>query len=190
MLFNSSVMQQRFIKLHPKSKNKLKSMVLESAQDGAYRVSNRIKAILLNSDGRSSSQIAEVLNVSREITSKWLKTFEEQGVDGLLEGHRSGRPPKLSEVEKIILCDIVDSGPVAYGYSTGVWTSKVISDVICSEFGISYHPGHVRKLLAECGYSIQSPKRLLAAADKEKRDKWVSSSYQYLKKRRGPKDAV
>ncbi len=180
-------MQQRFIELHPKTKNKLQAMALESARDGAYRVSNRIKAVLLNNNGKSSSEIAKVLNVTREITSKWLKTYEQQGVDGLLERPRSGRPGKLSEVEKIILCDIVDSGPVAYGYSTGVWTSAVISEVIRDEFGIVYHPGHVRKLLNEFGYSVQSPKRLLAAADKEKRDKWVLSSYQQLKKRPVPK---
>ena len=182
-------MQQRFIELHPKTKNALQAMALESAQDGAYRVSNRIKAIILNHDGKTSSEIAEVLNVTREATSNWLKTYEQQGVDGLLEGHRPERPGKLSEVQKIILCDIVDSGPVAYGYSTGVWTSTVISEVIRDEFDVDYHPGHVRKLLAEFGYSVQSPKRLLAAADKEKRDKWILSSYQSLKKRPASKAA-
>lgn len=183
-------MQQRFIELHPKTKNVLRAMVLESAKDGAYRVSNRIKAVLLNVDGKTSGEISRTLNVSREIASKWLRTYEQQGVDGLLEGHRPGRPGRLSEVEKIILCDIVDSGPVAYGYSTGVWTSTVISEVIRDEFGVDYHAGHVRKLLAEFGYSVQSPKRLLAAADKEKRDKWVMSSYQHLKKRPATKAVV
>jgi transposase len=183
-------MQQRFIDLHPKTRNKIHSLVLESAQDGAYRVANRFKAILLNSDGKTSGEIANVLNVSRVITSKWLRTYEQQGIDGLLEGARSGRPGKLSEVQKIILCDIIDSGPVAYGYSTGVWTSAVIADVIETEFEISYHPGHVRKLLTEFGFSVQSPKRLLAAADKEKRDKWTSRSYLDLKKTLAPADVV
>lgn len=54
-------MQQRFINLHPKTKNVLQSMALESARDGAYRVSNRIKAILLNDDGKTSGEIADVL---------------------------------------------------------------------------------------------------------------------------------
>lgn len=179
-------MQQRFIELHPKTRNKIHALALESAQDGAYRVANRFKAILLNSDGKTSSEIANVLNVSRVITSQWLKTYEQQGVDGLLEGHRSGRPGKLSEVQKIILCDIIDSGSVAYGYTTGVWTSNIIANVIESEFNVSYHPGHVRKLLAEFGFSVQSPKRLLAAADKEKRDKWTSQSYLALKKTLAP----
>lgn len=183
-------MQQRFVNLHPKTKTNLRVMALESAQDGAYRVSNRIKAVLLNGDGKSSSEIATILNVSREITSKWLKIYEQQGVDGLLEGHRPGRPTRLSDVQKIILCDIVDSGPVAYGYSTGVWTSTVIAEVIREEFSVDYHPGHVRKLLAEFGYSVQSPKRLLASADKEKRDKWEQSSYQHLKKRPDRREVV
>lgn len=183
-------MQQRFIELHPKTKNKLQSLALESAQDGAYRVANRIKAVLLNSDGQTSGEIANVLNVTRVIASQWLKTYEQKGFDGLLEGHRSGRPGKLTELQKIILCDIIDSGPVAYGYSTGVWTSNVIANVIEEEFDIVYHPGHVRKLLAEFGFSVQSPKRLLAAADKDKRDKWTSRSYLDLKKTLAPADAV
>jgi hypothetical protein len=45
------------------------------------------------------------------------------------------------------LGDILDSGPVAYGLDTGIWTSPIIAWVIEQEFGVHYHPGHVRKLL-------------------------------------------
>jgi transposase len=176
-------MQQRFINLHPRTKNKLITMQLESAKDGAYRVSRRIHSILLNNEKRTSSEIANIVGASREKVSEWLKIYSHQGIDGLMEGQRTGRPTRFSDVDKIILCDIIDSGPIAYGYQTGVWTSSVIADVIKYEFGISYHPGHVRKLLQEFGFSVQSPTRLLAAADKEKKDKWISISYPNLKKR-------
>jgi hypothetical protein len=36
---------------------------------------------------------------------------------------------------------------VAYGLDNGVWTSPMIAWVMEEEFGIKYHPGHVRKLL-------------------------------------------
>ena len=55
----------------------------------------------------------------------------------------------------------LDSGPVAYGLDTGVWTSPLITHVIAEEFGVSYHPGHVRKLLYTMGFSVQRPQRLL-----------------------------
>jgi hypothetical protein len=41
-------------------------------------------------------------------------------VDGLLEGHRSGRPLELTPAQCKQLDDILDSGPVAYGLDTGI----------------------------------------------------------------------
>jgi transposase len=176
-------MQQRFIELHPRTKNKLHTMQLESAKDGAYRVSRRIHSVLLNNERRTSSEIARIVGATRVKVSEWLKIYAHQGIEGLMEGQRTGRPARISDVDKIILCDIIDSGPIAYGYQTGVWTSSIISEVINCEFGITYHPGHVRKLLQGFGFSVQSPTRLLAAADKEKKERWISISYPNLKKK-------
>lgn len=158
-------------------------MKRESSADGAHRVATRIHAVLLNHDKYTSGEIAKALNVSLSGVSEWLKIYTEKGVDGLLEGRRSGRPSLLSDVDKILLCDIIDSGPIAYGYVSGLWTSIRIADVIDQEFGIRYHPGHVRKLLSDFGFSVQSPKRVLALADKEKQAKWVSETYPTVKKK-------
>lgn len=176
-------MNPRFINLHPRTKDKLIKMMRESAADGAYRVSSRIHAVLLNNEQKTSGEIAKILNVSLSGVSDWLKTYEGQGIDGLLEGERSGRPSRLSDFQKTLICDIIDSGPIAYGLSTGVWTSSIISQIIEDEFNVKYHPGHVRKLLQEFGFSVQSPARLLAAADNEKRQKWISNTYPNIKKK-------
>ncbi len=155
----------------------------ESAKDGADRVSKRIHSVLLNGEGRTSGEISQVLHASREKVSEWLKIYDHQGIDGLLEGKRTGRPARLTDVKKILLCDIIDSGPVAYGLMTGIWTSRTIAEIIEWEFDITYHQGHVRKLLQDFGFSVQTPKRLLAAADAEKRDRWVSQTYPEIKKK-------
>lgn len=176
-------MTPRFIKLHSRTKKRLIRLQREAATDGAYRVSNRIRAVLLNHDERTSGQIAQVLDTSRSRVSEWLKTYEEQGIDGLKEGQRSGRPSHLSELQKIMLCDIVDSGPIAYGLVSGIWTAKIISGVIAEEFNVEYHQGHVWKLLQDFGFSVQSPKRLLAKADDGKRQKWIKKIYPKIKKK-------
>lgn len=176
-------MRQRYIDLHPRTKKKLTVMMRESASDGAYRVSKRIHAVLLSHEKNTSSEIAKTLMASPSGVSKWLKTYSGQGVDGLREGYRCGRPSRLSDLNKILLCDIIDSGPIAYGYISGLWTSIRIAEVILEEFGIHYHPGHVRKLLQEFGFSVQSPKRVLARADKEKQAKWKKETYPSIKKK-------
>ena len=81
------------------------------------------------------------------------------------------------------LQDILDSGPVAYGLETGIWTSPVISRVIGDEFNRHYHPGHVRKLLKELGYSVQRPTTRLVQADPDRKIRWVRYTYPRLKKK-------
>lgn len=180
-------MHARFLKLHHRTEDKLIRDKKAAERDGAYRVATRIHAVLLNNDGKTSGEIAFLLKRPQSCVCEWLKNYEEFGYEGLLEGHRSGRPPGLSESHQIALGDIIDSGPVAYGFLSGVWTSPMIARVIQEEFGREYHPGHVRKLLSQMGFSVQRPKRLLAKADPQSQNRWRRYTYPNIKKKRGTK---
>lgn len=176
-------MQPRILQLHHNTAIKLQKLKTEAEQLGEYRVAKRIHAILLNANGHTSGSISNLLNSSRSRVSEWLQIFEAHGYDGLLEGHRCGRPNCLSEKQKTILSDIVDSGPIAYGYLSGVWTSIMLTEVIANEFNIIYHSGHVRKILYDMNYSLQRPKRVLANADPVKQNKWKRYTYPNIKKK-------
>jgi transposase len=89
----------------------------------------------------------------------------------------------LTERQGKQLGDLIDSGPVAYGLESGVWTSPMIAWVIAEEFGVHYHPGHVRKLLHSLGYSVQRPRRRLARANAWEQDRWHRHTYPNLKKK-------
>jgi transposase len=177
-------MVPRVLHLHWSTYRRLARLRGQAEQEGAYRVAKRIHAVMLNSDGRSSGEIAHLLNAPRSRVSEWLANYETYGVEGLLEGFRSGRPALLSSVQLTDLADIVDSGPVAYGFDCGVWTSPMIARVIDEQFGLRYHPGHVRKLLHRLDFSVQRPRRLLARADAVARERWVRKTYPNLKKKR------
>lgn len=155
----------------------------EAEEDGEYRVARRLHAVVLNMEGNTSIKVADVLKAPRSKVSEWLKLYAVYGVEGLLEGHRSGRPSELSKQQITEITDIVDSGPVSYGFTSGVWTSPMITRVIHDEFGVQYHPGHVRKILHEIGFSVQRPKRMLAKADEEKRSRWIRYLYPNIKKK-------
>ncbi|OGT68508.1 MAG: hypothetical protein A3H43_05925 [Gammaproteobacteria bacterium RIFCSPLOWO2_02_FULL_42_9] len=176
-------MQPRILKLHPNTAIKLKKLKMTAEQSGEYRVAKRIHAVLLNASGHTSGSISNLLHSPRSRVSAWLQIFEAYGYDGLLEGHRGGRPQGLSEKQKTILSDIIDSGPVAYGYLSGVWTSLMLTGVIANEFHRTYHPGHVRKILYDMTYSLQRPKRVLANADPDKQNKWRRYTYPNIKKK-------
>jgi transposase len=176
-------MQARVITHHWKRKESLLGLKRQAERDGQTRVARRLHAIVLNMDGHSSGKIATVLDVARSNVSQWLANYERDGLEALMEGHRCGRPSGLVSAHLKSLKDIIDSGPVAYGFTGGVWTSAMVTRVIAEEFGRTYHPGHVRKILYALDYSVQRPKRLLARADSGKRRRWVRSTYPDIKKK-------
>lgn len=180
-------MRPRLLYLHPKTYSRLIRLSKEAEQDGAYRVARRLQAVVLNAEGRTSGELATILKAPRSKVSEWLSLYQSHGVEGLLEGYRSGRPPALTEMQRQQLGDILDSGPVAYGLDTGIWTSPMIAWLIEEEFGVTYHPGHVRKLLHGLGFSVQRPRRVLARANPSEQDRWHRHTYPNLKKKPKPK---
>jgi hypothetical protein len=66
------------------------------AYSGRYRDVVRAKAILLAAEGLSNTEIAERLGQSRQAVSTWRKRFCEEGVQGLEERPRPGRPRRFS----------------------------------------------------------------------------------------------
>src|SRR5215217_6671469 len=67
-----------------------------AAYSGPYRGVVRAKAILLAADGLSNTKIAERLGQSRQAVSTWRKRFCQEGLQGLEERPRPGRPRRFS----------------------------------------------------------------------------------------------
>ncbi len=61
-----------------------------------YRDVVRAKIILMAAAGMGNDEIAARLDTRREVVSKWRKRFFEQGLAGLEERPRGGRPPVFS----------------------------------------------------------------------------------------------
>jgi hypothetical protein len=53
----------------------------------------RAKIVLLATEGTSNKEIARRLYTSPQTVSKWRKRFHEEGLGGLEDRPRSGRPP-------------------------------------------------------------------------------------------------
>ena len=77
----------------------------------------------------------------------------------------------------------MESGPLSYGFLSGVWTAVRVGRVIQDEFRIEYDARHVRRILDELDFSLQRPKRLLANADPIKQNRWIRYIYPQIKKK-------
>jgi transposase len=159
----------------------------EAQTDRVPRVLLRIQAILLSLEGKSPPAIADLLAVHRTRVHAWVSQWNQYGDEGLKEGHRSGRPAELSSAQMEQFRDIVESGPVAHGLNTGIWTSPILRQVLAEEFGVTYHAGHVRKLLKALNFSVQRPTTELVQADPRKQNQWIRYTYPNLKKKPKPR---
>ena len=59
------------------------------------RQRRRALAVLAHHRGQSLPQLARFFAVAYQTAHGWLQAWERQGIAGLAEGPRSGRPPKL-----------------------------------------------------------------------------------------------
>ena len=69
---------------------------LERSQAVAHREVVRARTILLLAKGLSVSSVARQVGRGRRIVRKWGERFEKKRLRGLLDLHRSGRPPRFS----------------------------------------------------------------------------------------------
>ena len=67
-----------------------------AAYSGPFRDVVRAKAILYAADGATNQEIAVRLDVSRQSVSDWRRRFCQEGLQGLEEKPRSGRPRRFS----------------------------------------------------------------------------------------------
>ena len=71
---------------------------------------------------------------------KWLKRFDNAGLEGLKNRHRSGRPPEVSEeTSAMILKELSEN-------QSG-WMAKEVMNLIYERTGVKYHEVHIYRLL-------------------------------------------
>jgi transposase len=131
-----------------------------SSQATNWREGRRLRALELKERGWKQTQIADALGVTEGAVSQWMKRAREEGVEGLRHKPPPGATPRLSEDERAKLPKLLAHGAEAHGFRGEVWTCERVATVIRREFGVSYHPAHVSRVVRALGLSLQKPQRL------------------------------
>src|SRR3954451_13386881 len=92
-------MLPRLLRLHPSTYQRLARWSKEAERDGAYRVAKRLRAVVLNSEGHTSGELAVLLSAPRSKVSAWLQHYQTHGVHGLLEGYLTTRQVLHNAIE-------------------------------------------------------------------------------------------
>ena len=133
--------------------------------------------------GMSQADVARKYDVAESSVSRWAKSIREKGTNGLKRKKATGRKPKLTDVNKQELADILSKGALKSGFQTNNWTGKRVSAVIKKNFGVEYHYKHIPKLLRSMKFRKVKPKRKAKERDEEKRKEWLETTWEEIKKK-------
>jgi putative transposase len=119
-------------------------------------------------DKKEASSVAEKeFHRSRWWAYKWLKRFDNAGLEGLKNRHRSGRPPEVSEeTSAMILKELSEN-------QSGWMAAKEVMNLIYERTGVKYHEVHIYRLLHKWGFSPKVPRmKFVNAASKQEKNKF------------------
>lgn len=143
----------------------------------------RLKAGTLFAQGKTQAWVARHFFVSTPTTNAWCAAWKKEGNKGLLAKGRPGAPPKLSKKELKKVEASLMRGPRYHGYETELWTLERIAKLIKKETKVSYHPGHVRKILGDLGWTSQKPETRARERNEKNIRQWVRDTFPRIQKR-------
>ena len=117
-------------------------------------------------DKQHIEEVAKELHRCRAWAYKWYKRYNDDGLDGLKDKARSGRPPDVpKEVMVKIRKELEDSNTAGWDFF------RQVMDLIYRKTGIRYHEVHIYRLLHKWGFKPKLPQKRFVntASAKEKK---------------------
>src|SRR5215469_5116667 len=118
----------------------------------------RILALAMVLDGFSREDAARLCGMDRQTLRDWVHRYNKEGLDGLADRVRSGRPASLSWVEQGKVASWVEEGADLARDGVVRFRRADLRDRIAAEFGVSLHERSVGKLLRRLDYRHLTPK--------------------------------
>ena len=144
------------------------------------KVKERLLLVIkVREDKQIPFRVVKEIHRSNPWASDWLKRYDKEGIDGLKDRTKSGRPSEITEeISYQIKKELQES---SYG-----WTTKQVEELIIKKSGMKYHYTHIYRILRKWGFKQKVPRKVHVntASNEEKnnfkkrlpRYLWVSSS--------------
>jgi transposase len=136
--------------------------------------------------GKGVREVARLVDASPSSVSRWKQQLEQGGLEALRAKPHAGRTARLTWQDKRQLEQILLRGAPAAGLPTDLWTLARVTEVIEREFGVTYHPGHVWRILTDMGWSCQKPEKRARERDEMAIARWRQEAWPRVEKKPGP----
>jgi len=135
-------------------------------------------------DGEVPSKVMKSLGLCRTTIYPWLRKFEDQGWEALVEKIAQGPEPKLTEKQRQkVKRWILGKDPRQYGFDFGLWSRRIVQSLIEEKLGVVMGLTAVGRLLASLDITPQKPLRRAYERDPKVVEFWLKERYPKLKRR-------
>lgn len=147
------------------------------------RIFKRYQALYLFLSGKSCREVAEIVGITKDTVSNIHQTYRNEGLNGIPDKPKSGRPPRLNEEQRAKLKEVIlRKAPSEVGFPSDFnWTAGLIAKYIKREYGYDYSIRGVTGMFERMGLSYTRPTYVLAKADKQKQEEFVQD-FEKVKK--------
>jgi transposase len=131
------------------------------------RYDHRLHGVLLVAQGLTCPEVASLLGDAPRTVEYWVNSFEREGLAGLLEGERSGRPRRLSEQQMRQVNAILRKTPREAGLNGNIWDGKALAAWIEKQYGVRLGVRQCQRLFRRLGFRLRKPRPAIAQANPE-----------------------
>jgi transposase len=131
-------------------------------RDLSPRLRERLEMVKGAALGQDLAEIAAWSGRTVPTVRRWLTTFRREGLAGLGDASRQGRPPKAGAAYLTALEAAVSVPPRTLALPFDVWTSARLSAYLLQQTGVRIAPGWLRVLLQRQRFVCGRPKHNLA----------------------------
>jgi transposase len=138
----------------------------------------RMQAGALFAAGHSQAEVVRKLGVARQNVSRWHARWRQGGLEALRSAGPTGYAPRLDDQQLAAVDQALRQGARAHGFDTDHWTLARVATVIEQLTAVSYHRGHVWKLLRHrLHYRLLRPARRAIERDERAIARWVAEDW-------------
>lgn len=129
------------------------------------RYDHRLHGLLLVANGQSCRGVAELFGEDATTVQRWVRRFEERGLEGLGDGEHPGRPRSLDERQWRQLQRDLRRDPEQFGHPQRLWDGRLLSAHLKKHYGIELRVRQCQRLFHQMGFRLRKPRPQVAQAD-------------------------
>jgi transposase len=129
------------------------------------RVCRRLLAIAMALDGVSRAEAARQAGMDRQALRDWIVRYNAEGVEGLRDRARAGRPPLLAGALEAELAGLIAAGPDLEEDGVVEYRVRHIRELALRHFGADYSRTGMQDRLHRMKLSFLTPRPIHPKAD-------------------------